>query len=435
MVEIKNVFHEKIQAIIDSACESFGVSEEFAVGAVLATAASAVGRSRAISPKPDWLERPNLFLMIVGASGQGKSPCSRALLKPLKDHDHRAFSTGGEVRKQVIISDFTPAAINDAFNANPRGLLWYQDEMADLLRRIGSRTSGTMERGYLCGRYDGEDIIVNRARRDREFSIREASLTLYGGIQPAILTQAFSESDIDSGLFPRFSFLVAPNNTTRRFSRSVFDPEGFWPPLLAKLLAMDLTDSAESKIVPLSSGATERFEDFCNKYENMDQVDGINSIESILSKLISKALKLTLILHCLDSVCNNTSEMDPVSPETIDRGIALAEALHAHHEKVRKMIVYDATWQSFDNESRQIIKAILSLTPPAANRQISVQEIRVALHQSGIDINERSIGWKCRALGLTQKRKSSGSYWFAKAEVITYWQAMLDSEQTLQLAA
>jgi hypothetical protein len=54
---------------------------DYPLGALLALASSLIGHARWVEVAPDWQEPPHQWVIVVGDSGQGKSPGSRGLLQ------------------------------------------------------------------------------------------------------------------------------------------------------------------------------------------------------------------------------------------------------------------------------------------------------------------------------------------------------------------
>ena len=83
-----DTFPEPLQRYVKQAARSLGCPIDFIAILVLVVAATAIGASRAIQPKPGWRELPIFFAAIVAPPGSGKSPADSLVMKPLHKLQH-----------------------------------------------------------------------------------------------------------------------------------------------------------------------------------------------------------------------------------------------------------------------------------------------------------------------------------------------------------
>jgi hypothetical protein len=188
--------------------------------------------------KPGWVEYPNLYFAIVAQSGLGKSPSTRAVMAPLKKTDQEWFreyetqksaydeeiksrknlskeeraSLGADpdppIRRRILMNDTTPEALLRAFQHNPRGLLWFRDELGGLilnLDRFANQKGGT--KSLLMEGYDSEGVNIDRVNDSA--CIPHVCLSLFGTIQPEFIPHVFSDLDASMGFLPRFILITA----------------------------------------------------------------------------------------------------------------------------------------------------------------------------------------------------------------------------------
>ena len=221
----------------ESACAFKNMPVEVPIVALLSLLAACVGRSRVVEVKDNWEEAGNLYLALVATSGLGKSPCFKEFFKPLwkeevknkakwekelaayyeeleerrqsKDRSELGPPPTKPIRTQYIIEDATTEAIGNILSENPRGLLWYCDELSSIilnLDRYSNSKGGTKAR--LLSTYDGSPWKTSRRDNDKDQVIPSAVLSIAGTVQPKILKELFSQNDALSGFLPRFIFIL-----------------------------------------------------------------------------------------------------------------------------------------------------------------------------------------------------------------------------------
>ncbi len=207
--------------------------------ALLSVVGSCIGRSRGVLIKSGWVEHANLWLAIVGASGIGKSPAVRSIYRPVVETEKRFFAAYQEAYKQypirtrpeasppkgeraqllpppsppvwnqLFVDDATTEALTDALAANPRGILWNRDELSGLildLDKYAGKDGGTKSR--LMSAYDSGVWKVSRRDASKKAFIPNATLSVFGTIQPKALPTIFSILDAATGFLPGLSLLT-----------------------------------------------------------------------------------------------------------------------------------------------------------------------------------------------------------------------------------
>src|SRR5262249_10881947 len=76
-------FPEALQEVALEIAQAVNCPLDFVGSAMIAVAATAIGRSRQIEPLEDWLVCPRLYMGLVGDPGSGKSPALAKLMRPL----------------------------------------------------------------------------------------------------------------------------------------------------------------------------------------------------------------------------------------------------------------------------------------------------------------------------------------------------------------
>lgn len=238
-------FPAEVSSLLHETARAFVVPLEVPTACFLGALTCAVGRSRAISIKPGCLEHGNLWICLVAESGVGKTPCAAALFKPLREAEFKRFKEWQDamnryheqkqnskrakdneltadapvkpIRVQYTVEDATPEAVSIVLEQNPRGVLWRADELAGMIanldRYAASGREGGGTRSRLLSAYDCQEWKTNRTNAERNQYVPAACVSIFGGIQPGILTRVFEGHDVSSGFLPRMIFIRAERST------------------------------------------------------------------------------------------------------------------------------------------------------------------------------------------------------------------------------
>lgn len=134
------VFPDNYRHLIERSAQAIGCDESMVGLPALTVMAAAIGNSRQVLLKADWVQSPVLWGGVVGRPGSAKSPTIKEAVRPLQDqqqHDWRE-----QTKTRYLTSDSTLASLAPILAANPRGLLLSRDELTgwvdDVNKRSGS---------------------------------------------------------------------------------------------------------------------------------------------------------------------------------------------------------------------------------------------------------------------------------------------------------
>ncbi|MDL2226531.1 DUF3987 domain-containing protein [Deltaproteobacteria bacterium OttesenSCG-928-M10] len=293
-----DVFPPEVQALIlDAAVAYKQLPLEVVIVAFLALLTACLGRSRVVQVKPGWEEAGNIYIVVVADSGVGKSHCFREMLKPVwkidfesrekwlaeysayrdlmeqrqKDKDLALDEPAPlkPIRRQYIIEDATCEAIGGILAENPRGLLWYSDELSSIilnLDRYSNSRGGTKSR--LLSTYDGAPWKTSRRDSEKDQSATSATLSIAGTAQPKILRDLFTQQDALSGFLPRFIFIRAMRSQPALLSKKPFTGQEFINRIASHILSWEMTRDGDLWLpvtVPLSTAAYSLYEGWHNE--------------------------------------------------------------------------------------------------------------------------------------------------------------------------
>jgi len=390
-----DIFPERCQKAIIEIQRAYSVPVDIPAVALISEAGACIGRTRGIQIKDGWIEHANTWIVIVGKSGLGKSPVVRAIQRPVFGAEEKWYAEYQEALKkyelemetrkfaprrergqlgsppdppkwtQLIVDDTTTEALTDAFDANRRGILWNRDELSGLildLDKYSGKEGGTKSR--LMSSYDSGAWKVNRRDKSKKAFIPQATLSIFGTIQPKALSSIFSNLDAATGFLPRFIFISTcleepPLWTDRTVSG---DTHRYLTSLTDGLLALNFNDSGEASIVGVSPEAKAVYQEWYNEQVMEPWVDTSAEVyEAVLAKLRGQCLRLALILHCIEAVTRGSSELKPVSHQTMQNAIRLADCVKAHQKRVWGFVINPGQVSDLTPLQKRVARSIVAL--------------------------------------------------------------------------
>ena len=236
----RGVFPDLVEKYIHENHIKQGFCIDFLYSSYLAVISALIGnrfKIRGIG----WEERPLLWVAIVGDSGVKKTPAITSMMKPLEKYnkllfqefrkklkEHKELKSEGEksdapIAKQLLVDDTTIEALCKIMENNPDGLFLIKDELMGLIYD-SQRYNKNGQEEKLLSIFSGKQIIINRKSDDSCSVIDHPYLTLLGGIQPALLSQLFTENRLNNGFIYRLLFCF-PDKVELRKPEEGFDSE------------------------------------------------------------------------------------------------------------------------------------------------------------------------------------------------------------------
>lgn len=388
-------FPAKIQQLLKQASRAFKrLPIEVPIVAFLAMLAACVSRSRVAVVKEGWEEGGNLYLGIVANSGTGKSPCFKEFLRPVWQHEYdnkkvwdlqmavynqameerRKTKDPAElgpmperpVRIQHIVEDITLEALGEVLAENPRGVLWYSDELSSVMLSFDrySNSKGGTE-SHLLSAYDGAPWKITRRDSNKDQVIPSAALSITGTVQPRILKSLFGEHDAASGFLPRFIFIKAMQKEPPYLDDIIFTGQEILEKIADRLLSWQMVDTGAKFLprkVPLSKAAYSFYLNWHNHTLMDNAWAEAETSQAIAAKVGTQVIRIALLLHSLDAALCGEDGLAEIQPETIERAILIGNWIMAHQKQV---------WLALDIEEsplktpldKAIVAVSLSLEP------------------------------------------------------------------------
>lgn len=388
-----NAFPEIIQEVIMEYNRVLNFNVHYIGASILFALSLAVGNYIKLTVNgDDWIESPILWLVLVGKPGINKTAPLKTFIKlfKLKDKDsyeeykkhleeyerkvkefkkrNRKKIENEELempilpkRIQTLISDFTPEAMSEAHENNPRGLGIYSDELLTWLKNF-SRYSSSGEEQMFLSIWNGHEINVNR-RSTPHIYISSSFIPVAGTIQPDQLLVAFGKNRAKNGFTHRLLFaypdeVVREDLPRENISKTV---KRAYNELLEGIIDMSKGKSLSNlKMYTLSDESFDAFTEIRKRNNTRINKDKDGELSGIFSKMDSYLLRIALILQVLDD-CENKRENSVVDAKWIYAAAKFTSYFEYTAIKVHKLISrYDDPLGNYSNDKRQVYKSLPS---------------------------------------------------------------------------
>ena len=384
---------EPIRGFVVAGAKAIGCDPSYLALPLLTALAAAIGNTRRIQLKRGWSAPAIIWTAIVGESGTSKTPAFKLVMRPIRDRQRRALEAHAEAMKQYetdlaryekamqkwkrennteeeppakpdppsakryIVSDTTVEALAPLLLANPQGVLLARDELAGWIgsfdRYAGGK--GGADAAHWLSMHNGECIVVDRKTGSpRTIYVPQASVSVCGGIQPAILHRALGVEHRESGLAARL-LLSCPPRKRKQWTEADIDPdaEAELARVVDRLYDLQSTVDAEGDPCPVVVGLTREAKAAWKHYYNRhaeEQAELCGELSAAWSKLEEYAARLALVIHFARWAA---ADLELEGPDMVDAasmkaGIALAEWF-----KTETRRVYALLSESDDDRTRR----------------------------------------------------------------------------------
>jgi hypothetical protein len=208
---------------------------------------------------------------------------------------------------------------------------------------------------------NGESIVVDRKTGNpRTIYVPQASVSVTGGIQPAILHRALGIEHRESGLAARL-LLTCPPRKPKRWTEADIDPdaEAELARLVGRLYDLQPTVGDEGDPRPIVVGMTRDAKAAWKTYFDghaKEQVDLSGELSAAWSKLEEYAARLALVIHYARWAADDADLENPDAVDTasMNAGIELAQWFKAEARRVYALL----SESDDDRDQRRLIEWI-----------------------------------------------------------------------------
>lgn len=381
-----NIFPKILQEVIFEASEKFQFSLDYLGAGILSASSSAIGNKIKVKVKQEWLEKCNLFTVIVGRPGDSKSHALNFCFKPihikenqLYDQYKSALKEYGEANNENIkkpklnkylITDFTPEALILHHTYNKKGLYIYVDELYGWLKNFNRYNNSGEAETYLS-LWSGNTISSDRAS-GKSLRVDDPFIGVVGSTQISVLKSFGKDGRSTNGFMDRLLFVYPDNQKTLKWNIDNVAPEKLknYYNIIANLI--ELSDSISSPIaIPIEKKAKEflfnwqnnRPEDYPFEYER-----------SIDIKLQQYVIRFSLIIQLLHHITDNKTK-DKIELFAIKHSIKLFDYFLNNALKVQHIITTKSYVEQLTDLQRKILDELPMKFSTAEGIKIACKKI------------------------------------------------------------
>lgn len=301
-----------------------------------------------------FMNAPAHNIVVVAPSGSNKSQPMKYALKPLLKLNHNLYEDWKAQKrkwnedkseskeeepklKQIIISDSTPEAKNQALCDNPNGILEYSDEIATKMNNVG-RYSNTKDFSAELSLWDSTDVIVNRKGEDA-IVVQTPFYSVMGTIQPSIVASVFGTSNlVNSGYVQRWLWIYPDIYTFPQYKDSIISPKTIEAYEKSVRNFYSVIQGTKYLEVSLTDDAKELYKEYYNKLQEKKTIAEDDYSRAIYAKLSIQCLRWALSLHILEWAMNTVEKKEVLSAQTMEYAIKCMDYFEYTAFKVQNLI-------------------------------------------------------------------------------------------------
>ncbi len=347
-----SVFPDAIRRYIEDGSASINVPPDMIAVPFLGFAAGVIGNTRALLVRPGWIERPNLWLAVIGEPGSGKSPAIDHARQPLDDLQtaawkrHQAEMATWEeaetnakaakgkadplpprpVLEHYFTSDATTEALASILSTSP-GVAVVRDELVGWVKSMDAYRKGGDRQNYLS-LWAGAPLKVDR-KGTAPLYVSHPCVPIVGGIQPELLSDLGEDTKRHDGFVDRI-LMVHPTPRPIRWNEATVDTSAAWEVGSIFRQLRIRVDASESSIVRFTNEAQRVFISWFNENGRItEESRGIAA--GCYSKYPSQLARIALVLHALRYPADPSR---PLDAGTLSDAITVIEYLRVHLVKI-----------------------------------------------------------------------------------------------------
>lgn len=347
------VFPKILQDIITEANEKYKFSADYLGTGMLAACSSSIGNSHKVLVKQNWIEKANLFIVIVGKTGDSKTHALNFSFKPihikedflydeyeerLKSFEEHITSEDNSKKskpllKKYLISDFTPEALILNHSNNPRGLYIYVDELKGWIKNFNRYNNSGEEEIYLS-LWSGTTISSDRAS-GKSTRIKDPFIGVIGSAQISVLNSFAKDGRSNNGFMDRLLFVYPADLAPIKWNIEQVDKrilENYFN-LITNIIELS-SEEETANIIKFSPEAKDYLFDWQNRRPEKFLFEYERSIEV---KLQQYAIRFSLLLQIISDV-SFSKKVRKIEIESVKGAIKLFEYFRNNAIKVREEI-------------------------------------------------------------------------------------------------
>ena len=360
------VFPEGIRNIVEAFEEYENFNVDFTAASFLTVFAAAMGNTWSVRFMTGWIDRPIIYMVLVGSPSCGKTPPLQQAVAPLLKIDSeydRIYCREMEayrkwermsvkqreknslpeemtvpVRKCHVVVDSTVEALIGALRDNPRGVLTYKDEIDSLLSNF-NRYNGSDE-GYFLSLFSGTPFKYSRKSNNEHIFLSKPYCSIIGTTQPGRLGEQFGGKRMLNGFSSRFLKVYPEINDMPAWNDTDMPYEilAQWETIIRKVVGFTLTTDQEGNVIshelPFSSEAKLRVNRWKIEVSNAEySATDSDAVRTLCGKLETYLIRFCLVIQIMRGICDGVS-MKIIDIESAERAILLTEYFRTMEERI-----------------------------------------------------------------------------------------------------
>ncbi len=349
------------QLLMDTA-KAMPTAPEFLFTTLLGTAASRIGAAARVIVKPSakYTQPMVMWTSIVADSGSMKTPAQRLIIDPLVELEAEAFeryrielteynklqtvSKGKKhdssqqepatapTRQRYLTKDSTLETLQRVHSENPRGLLYYRDELAGLFKARNQYRGGLgADEEQELDQFNGSAIIYDRS--DKSVCLPKSAISRTGSIQWEVLATMMGDHNDRNGNFARWLFCAAksPKRYLRLVGENAAADTGISQAL--RQLYVKLAQVPEQDYF-LSTQAAIFFEAWQHSLVDAQVAEESYGLRAVYPKIEAYTARLALWLHIVNAVLKDETPSQVICGDTMEKAIELAAYFLWQHKSI-----------------------------------------------------------------------------------------------------
>lgn len=355
LISGKNIFPTDIfplilQKLIRELESTLNFSPDYTSASILYAVSVSIGNKIQLKVKNSWLEKSNLYMVLVGRTGDVKSHSVSFCLNPLmkidkvnfeeyllkkKEYEQLPVEEKSKntipILRQLLLNDFTPEAFVKAHYFNSRGIGLYTDEIAGFFNSFNQYRKGSEEESYLSA-WSGKPIIKNRISGE-EMRVDNTKVDIIGTMQEAILSSVFHSNKMKNGFIDRLLFVLPHKYVDNKWNDRDLDKKyiEWYSEFIAKVFMI-----AEQSEIILEFDSEAK--DYLYQWQNNQKTDFEFEYQRGISvKLQQYVLRFSILIEVIQSICND-EKPQTISLTTLKSAIQLRDYFFENAVRVFELI-------------------------------------------------------------------------------------------------
>ncbi|WP_188050341.1 DUF3987 domain-containing protein [Flavobacterium sp. GP15] len=388
--------------------DKVGCNPNYMAGAFLNAGSICIGRSKGLYLRNTWKEHAVFWAIIIGEPGSKKTPSTAPFFAPikkiqsdlLKEWKEKLKAHSPDVSEEkpseptMYVGDATIEAYIQKHSQNLRGVAIIMDEISGLVANSGKYNKGSDIEKYLSA-FSYADISSTRKGVGQSSSLFNPQLSIFGGIQPAILTGLMTDSLINNGFWDRFLFISGNFQTGKMtledVSTNVSNDYDSYIKGLYELVSETefIKENGDLNVdyYKMNPEASRVWYDYNSKIEDMinDHSELSSNMKSAYSKLSTYFGRFVLLMHILDDVYKypfqrlNDCE---VTPQSVEKAIRLVKYFMFQYELISKDVSAEKEAKNILFESRGMTTKekvlLLHSKAPEMSQRVLAKQLKIS---------------------------------------------------------